>query len=108
MISDQQIERLELRAGVIRQDIVEMLLEAGSGHSAGPLGMADIFAAFYFHILQHDPKRPDWEERDRLILSNGHICPVRYAAMAEAGYFKRGITDAAQVGKPITRTSGAD
>lgn len=63
-----------------------MLVAAGSGHTAGPLGMADIFAAFYFHILRHDPKRPDWPERDRLILSNGHIAPVRYAAMAHAGY----------------------
>ena len=56
----------------------------GSGDTAGPLGMADIFTAFYFHILAHDPKKPDWEERDRLILSNGHICPVQYAAMAHA------------------------
>lgn len=71
----------------MRQSIVEMLIEAGSGHTAGPLGMADIFTAFYFHILNHDPKNPDWPERDRLILSNGHICPVRYAAMAHAGYF---------------------
>jgi len=51
------------------------------------LGMADVFTAFYFHILNHDPKNPDWPERDRLILSNGHICPVRYAAMSYAGYF---------------------
>ncbi len=64
-----------------------MLVAAGSGHTAGPLGMADIFTAFYFHILTHDPKNPEWEERDRLILSNGHICPVRYAALAHAGYF---------------------
>ena len=64
-----------------------MLVEAGSGHSAGPLGMADIFSALYFHILHHDPKHPDWADRDRLILSNGHICPIRYAAMARAGYF---------------------
>ena len=64
-----------------------MLLEAGSGHTAGPLGMADIFAALYFHILHHNPKRPDWPERDRLILSNGHICPVLYATLAHAGYF---------------------
>ena len=64
-----------------------MLLEAGSGHSAGPLGMADIFSALYFHVLNHDPKNPDWADRDRLILSNGHICPIRYAAMARAGYF---------------------
>jgi transketolase len=63
------------------------LLEAGSGHSAGPLGMADIFTAFYFYLLNHDPKNPDWEDRDRLILSNGHICPIRYVSMAQAGYF---------------------
>lgn len=81
------IENLEIKANEIRQDIINMLLEAGSGHSAGPLGMADIFTALYFNILNHDPNNPDWEERDRLMLSNGHICPVRYAAMAEAGYF---------------------
>ncbi len=81
------VQKLEEKANIIRQDIIKMLLEAGSGHSAGPLGMADIFTALYFHILNHDPKNPQWSERDRLILSNGHICPVRYAAMAEAGYF---------------------
>lgn len=83
----QDIHKLEEKARLIRQDIIKMLLEAKSGHTAGPLGMADIFTALYFHILNHDPKNPDWEERDRLILSNGHICPVRYAAMAHAGYF---------------------
>ena len=66
-----------------------MLEQAGSGHSAGSLGQADIFAALYFDILKHDPKNPDWEERDILIQSNGHTVPVRYAAMAEAGYFPR-------------------
>jgi transketolase len=64
-----------------------MLVAAGSGHTAGPLGMADIFATFYFQILKHDPHNPAWAERDRLMLSNGHITPVRYAAMAHAGYF---------------------
>lgn len=64
-----------------------MLLEAGSGHTAGPLGMADIFCALYFAVLRHDPQRPDWSQRDRLVLSNGHICPVLYATMAHAGYF---------------------
>ncbi len=87
MLTVQDIHKLEERANLIRQDIIKMLLEAGSGHSGGPLGMADIFAAFYFNILNHDPKNPNWEERDRLILSNGHITPVRYAAMAQAGYF---------------------
>ncbi|MET1033100.1 MAG: transketolase [Candidatus Saccharimonadales bacterium] len=81
------IEELELKANDIRQDIIKMLLAAGSGHSAGPLGLADIFTALYFNIMQHDPKNPDWDERDILILSNGHCVPVRYAAMAHAGYF---------------------
>jgi len=84
-ISD--VLQLEEKANLIRQDIIKMLYEAGSGHPAGALGMADIFAALYFHILNHDPKKPDWGKRDRLILSNGHICPALYAAMAQAGYF---------------------
>lgn len=78
---------LEKIANKVRQDIIKMLVAAGSGHSAGPLGMADIFTALYFEIMNHDPSNPEWEDRDRLILSNGHICPVRYAAMAESGYF---------------------
>lgn len=81
------IRELETKANEIRQDIIKMLLEAGSGHSAGPLGMADVFTAFYFYILNHNPEDPEWDGRDRLFLSNGHICPVRYAAMAHAGYF---------------------
>jgi transketolase len=86
-LHEEKVKFLEEKANEIRQLIIEMLLEAGSGHSAGPLGMADIFSAFYFHILRHNPQKPDWPDRDRLILSNGHICPVRYAAMALAGYF---------------------
>jgi transketolase len=86
-LHEEKLKFLEEKANEIRRLIIEMLVEAGSGHSAGPLGMADIFSAFYFHILRHDPKNPDWPDRDRLILSNGHICPVRYAAMALAGYF---------------------
>lgn len=82
-----QIQPLEEKAVHIRELIIEMLVEAKSGHSAGPLGMADVFTAFYFHILNHDPKNPTWSNRDRLILSNGHICPVLYATMALAGYF---------------------
>lgn len=82
-------EELKLKAERIREDIIRMLEHAGSGHSAGSLGQADIFTALYFAILKHDPKNPEWEERDILIQSNGHTCPVRYAAMAEAGYFPR-------------------
>ncbi len=81
------LERLQTIANDIREDIIRMLEHAGSGHSAGPLGLADIFTALYFDILKHDPKNPDWEERDILLLSNGHCVPVRYAAMAHAGYF---------------------
>ncbi len=88
-IHDKKIKQLEQLATKVREDIIEMLLEAKSGHSAGPLGMADIFTAFYFHILHHDPKNPALPDRDRLILSNGHICPVRYAVMARSGYFPR-------------------
>jgi transketolase len=84
--TEKEIRSLELLANTIREDILTMLTKAGSGHSAGPLGMADIFTALYFHILHHNPKRPNWSERDRLFLSNGHIVPVRYVAMAHAGY----------------------
>ncbi len=83
-------QQLELKADNIRQDILRMLEHAGSGHSAGPLGMADIFTALYFDdLLQYNPKKPDWAQRDRLVLSNGHINPVLYVTMAHAGYFDR-------------------
>lgn len=86
-LTDADAKALADKANAIRYTIIEMLTAAGSGHTAGPLGMADIFAALYFRVLNHDPKNPEWESRDRLILSNGHITPVRYAAMAHAGYF---------------------
>jgi transketolase len=86
-ISEKRVQELEVKANEIRQSIIEMLVAAGSGHTAGPLGMADIFTAMYFHVLHHDPKNPDLPDRDRLVLSNGHITPVRYATMAHAGYF---------------------
>ena len=86
-LSEEKIKELEIKANTVRQSIIEMLVEAGSGHTAGSLGMADIFTLFYFHILKHDPKNPLWVERDRLVLSNGHICPVLYASMAHSEYF---------------------
>lgn len=86
-LTQEKILSLEKKANDIRESIIEMLIEAKSGHTAGPLGMADIFTLFYFHVLKHDPKNPLWEERDRLVLSNGHICPVLYATMAHSGYF---------------------
>lgn len=81
------IDTLTYRAKEIRGDILRMLEKAGSGHTAGPLGMADIFTALYFNILNHSPEDPLWLERDRVVLSNGHICPVLYATLARAGYF---------------------
>ena len=89
MAKKLSIEQLEIKAETIREDIIRMLEHAKSGHSAGPLGLADIFAALYLDIMKHDPKKPDWEERDILLLSNGHCVPVQYAAMAQAGYFER-------------------
>src|SRR5437868_4686274 len=83
------IERLETISNEIREDIIRMLEHAGSGHSAGPLGLADIFTALYFDVLKNDPKNPDWADRDILLLSNGHCVPVRYATMAHAGYFPK-------------------
>jgi len=86
-ISDDTIKKLDIKANEIRISIIDMLEDAGSGHTAGPLGMTDIFTALYFHILKHDPHNPSDPTRDRLVLSNGHIAPVLYATMAHAGYF---------------------
>ncbi|MEM4255117.1 MAG: transketolase [Candidatus Norongarragalinales archaeon] len=83
------IKRLKLKANDIRQDIIHMVTQAQSGHPGGPLGLADVFACLYFNVLNHDPQKPLWKDRDRLILSNGHVCPVRYSTMAEAGYFPK-------------------
>ena len=84
------ISELEDKAREIRVSVLQMLAEAGSGHTAGSLGMADVFTLLYFNILKHKPTDPNWEDRDRLILSNGHIAPVLYATMAHAGYFDVG------------------
>jgi transketolase len=82
-------QQLETIANDIRKDIIRMLEHAGSGHSAGPLGLADIFTALYFDVMKYDPKNPDWDERDVLLLSNGHCVPVRYVSMAHAGFFDK-------------------
>jgi len=83
------IKQLKLKANEIRQDVVRMLNAAGSGHPAGAIGLADLYAALYFNVLYHDPKNPDWPERDRVVLSNGHVCPVLYSALANTGYFPK-------------------
>jgi transketolase len=86
-LTEKKLWALEEAANHIRQDVIKMVSGAGSGHIAGPLGMADVFAVLYFHVLHHNPKKPAWADRDRVVLSNGHICPVLYAALARSGYF---------------------
>ena len=86
-ITDDEVLKISGIANLLRQEVIHMLVEAGSGHVAGPLGMADILATLYFHTLRHDPKRPTWHDRDRFVLSNGHTCPILYATLAHAGYF---------------------
>lgn len=86
-ITDEKLIELKEKANNIRISLIEALIAAGSGHTAGPLDMADIFTVLFFHTLNHNPQKPDWPERDRLVLSNGHICPVLYSTMAHAGYF---------------------
>ena len=86
-IDGKKVKQLEKTANLIRQDIIKALLNAGSGHSAGPLGMADVFTALYFHVLNVKPKQPKWLDRDRFVLSCGHINPVFYATLARAGFF---------------------
>jgi transketolase len=81
------IKQLEQKANDVRKDIIRMLLAAGSGHSAGPLGLADLMTTLYFNVLNIDPKNPEWEDRDYFLLSNGHCVPVQYAVMAERGLF---------------------
>lgn len=85
-LTQAKLKTLAEKANAVRISIIEMLLAAGSGHTAGPLGMADIFTVLFFHTLRHNPKKPDWPERDRVVLSNGHICPVLYSTLAHAGY----------------------
>jgi transketolase len=86
-LHSEKIKELDEKAFRIRELVIESISEAGSGHPGGSLGMADVFALLFFHTMRHDPKNPEWKDRDRLILSNGHICPALYAAMALAGYF---------------------
>lgn len=104
LVTEKKVRLLSEMSRMIREDVIKMLLEAGSGHSAGPLGMADIFTALYFHVLNHDPEHPTYPERDRVVLSNGHICPVYYAALARAGYFK--VEELATLRKMGTRLQG--
>ncbi len=103
-MQDSELKELELTANNIRESIIEMLLAAGSGHTAGPLDMADVFTALYFKVLNHRPHDPFWNDRDRVVLSNGHICPVLYATMAHAGYFS--VAELAKLRKFGSRLQG--
>ena len=87
ILHEKKLKFLEEMSNRLRQDVIEMVSRAGSGHIGGPLGMAEIIATFYFHILNHNPRKPGWGNRDRFVLSNGHTCPIIYAALARAGYF---------------------
>lgn len=96
------LKKLRIAANTIRKDVVVMLTEAKSGHSAGSLGLADVFTALYFNVMNHDPQNPGWEGRDRFLLSNGHVCPVHYAALANTGYFpKEQLLTLRKLGSPL-------
>ncbi len=96
------IKQLELKANEIRSSIIEMLLEAGSGHSAGPLGFTDVLTALYFEILTIDPHKPEWKDRDRFVLSCGHICPALYATLSHRGFFPRSeLNSLRKLGSPL-------
>ena len=89
MNKTSSVKDLQRIARDIRISIIRMLAEAGSGHTGGSLGLTDIFTSLYFNVLNHEPKKPDWADRDRLILSIGHVAPLLYATLAEAGYFPK-------------------
>ena len=102
VVEEKTLKQLEKQAETIREDIIKMVEHAGSGHIAGPLGMADILTALYFRILRHDPKEPNWPHRDIFLMSNGHCVPVQYAAMANAGYFpKKELLSLRQLGSRL-------
>jgi len=82
-----KVTELKLKANQLRQDIIEMTAEAGSGHPGGSLSSAEIVACLYFDVLRHNPEDPKWPDRDRFVLSKGHACPVLYSALSRSGYF---------------------
>ncbi len=86
---EQVLKKLEEKAKIMRRDAVEMIRAGEAGWVGGSFSQADILAALYFHHMKHDPKNPDWPERDRLIVSKAHCCETVYAALGEAGYFSK-------------------
>jgi len=89
MESSELVDRLKKTATEIRKDVIRSLASAGSGHLGGSLGLADVFTVLYFHQLRHKPDYPDWPDRDRLVLSIGHVAPLLYASLAHSGYFPK-------------------
>jgi len=87
--TDTQIKELENKAKQIRRLIIQMLAQAGSGHPGGSLSATDLITALYFSVLRHNPKDPEWPDRDRFHMSKGHCCPLWYAVLAETGYFSK-------------------
>ena len=85
--TEEMLLDLERRARVIRRTVVDMVYGIGSGHPGGSLSATDLLSALFFHQMRLDPARPDWAERDRLILSKGHAAPALYAALANRGFF---------------------
>lgn len=83
------IKKLKKKAIAIRRDILIMLEKAGSGHTGGSLSEVEILLALYFYKMKHDPKKPNWADRDRFVLSKGHGCPALYAVLSDTGYFPR-------------------
>ena len=102
MAGELSTAELENIANKLRLHVVEMTYEAGSGHPGGSLSAADLMAALYFRVMRHDPSNPQWEDRDRFVLSKGHVAPVLYAALAEAGYFPvEDLTSLRKLGSPL-------
>ncbi len=89
----QDVRELEAKALELRHDILNMIYKAGAGHPGGSLSCVELVTALYFHVMRIDPADPDWEDRDRFILSKGHACPTLYAALAERGFFGREVLD---------------
>ncbi len=101
-MSKKKITELQQKAKEIRRDLTTLLYKAGSGHWGGSLGMADVFSVLFFgNILKYNPKKSDWKDRDRFILSNGHICPVYYTALDHAGFFGDKKIKLRKLGSPL-------
>jgi len=106
---------LEARAREFRKTILQVITKAGSGHPGGSLSMIDVVTALYFHHMRHDPKNPQWPDRDRFVLSKGHACPAWYVVLAACGYFDpahlwtlRQVGSLLQGHPDMTRTPGVD